>query len=126
MLMIRFQRVGRKNDPSFRVVVTDSHNGPRSGRFLEIVGAHNPKTNQTELKAERIKHWMEHGAKASDTLHNLLVSKGIIKGKKINVLPKKTPPQKEAPAAEAVPVSEAASAASEAAKSAEESAQPSS
>lgn len=91
MLAIRLQRVGRTNDPSFRVVVTRSTNGPKSGKFLEIVGNHNPRTHVTALNAERIKHWMSVGAKPSDTLHNLLISHKIIEGKKRNVLPRKSP-----------------------------------
>ncbi len=43
MLTIRLQRVGRKNDPSFRVVVTDSKHGPQSGKFLEVVGAYDAR-----------------------------------------------------------------------------------
>ena len=81
MLMIRLQRVGRTNDPSFRVVVTDSKNGPKSGKFLEIIGSHNPRTDATTIDAERVKHWMAHGAQTSDTLHNLLISQKIIEGK---------------------------------------------
>ena len=95
MLAIRLQRVGRTNDPSFRVVVTRSTNGPKSGKFLEIVGNHNPRTHVTALNAERIKHWMSVGAKPSDTLHNLLISHKIIEGKKRNVLPRKSPIKKE-------------------------------
>ena len=95
MLAIRLQRVGRTNDPSFRVVVTRSTNGPKSGKFLEIVGNHNPRTHVTVLNAERIKYWMSVGAKASGTLHNLLISHKIIEGKKINVLPRKSPIKKE-------------------------------
>ncbi len=89
MLMIRLQRVGRKNDPSFRVVLTDSKNGPRSGKYLEILGSHDARKGKAQLKADRIKYWLGVGAKASGTLHNLLVSHKIIPSKKINVLPKK-------------------------------------
>lgn len=81
MLIIRFQRVGRKNDPAFRVVVTEKRSKPKSGE-LEILGSHHPKTKATVLKNERILYWISKGAKASDTVHNLLVSKGVIKGKK--------------------------------------------
>lgn len=95
MLVIRLQRVGRKNDPSFRVVVTRSTNGPKSGKFLEIVGNHNPRTDVTALNTERIKHWISVGAQPSDTMHNLLISKKIIEGKKVNVLPRKSPIKKE-------------------------------
>lgn len=91
MLMIRLQRVGRKHDPSFRVVLTDSKNGPKSGKFNEILGFHNPRTKETKLEAEKIKARIASGAQLSDTLHNLLITQKIIEGKKINVLPKKKP-----------------------------------
>lgn len=82
--MIKFQRVGRKNDPAFRIVVTEKRSKPKSGE-LEILGSYHPKTKHTVLKQERILHWLSKGAKASDTVHNLLVSKGFIQGKKINI-----------------------------------------
>lgn len=92
MLKIRLQRVGRKHDPSFRVVVTDSTRGPKSGNFIEILGNYDARQkDKTQLNVERIKHWISNGAKLSDTVHNLLINHNIIKGKKINVLPKKTP-----------------------------------
>ena len=91
MLKIRLQRIGRKNDPAFRAVLTDSKNSTKSGRFLEIVGTYNPKAGETVFKTERIQYWMSKGAKLSDTMHNFLVHQGVIKGKKINVLPKKKP-----------------------------------
>lgn len=95
MLMIRLQRVGRRNHPSFRVIVTESQRGPKSGDFIENVGSYNPHVNEVVLNAERIKHWIGNGAQVSDTVHNLLISQKIIEGKKINVLPKKTPIVKE-------------------------------
>lgn len=104
--MIRLQRTGRKHEPTYRLVVTDSQNSTKSGRYLEVVGNHDPrKDNRTELKADRIKHWLSHGAKATGTVHNMLISHKIITGKKINVLPRKSPPKKEGDAAatEAVP-----------------------
>jgi len=91
MLKIRLQRIGRKNDPAFRAVLTDSKNSTKSGRFLEIVGTYNPKAGETKLETERIKYWMSKGAKLSDTMHNFLVHEKVIPGKKVNVLPKKTP-----------------------------------
>lgn len=89
MLKIRLQRIGRKNDPAFRVVLTDSKNSAKSGKFLEIVGTYNPRTKEKNFKGDRIKYWMEKGAKLSDTMHNFLIDQKIILGKKINVLPKK-------------------------------------
>lgn len=91
MLKIRLQRVGRKNDPSFRAVLTDSKNSTKSGKFLEIVGTYNPKTKENNFKGDRIKYWVSKGAKLSDTLHNFLVHNKIIEGKKVNVLSKKKP-----------------------------------
>lgn len=98
MLKIRLQRIGRKNDPSFRVVLTDSKNSAKSGRFLEILGTYNPKgkdkAGEKKLEQDRIKYWLSKGAKCSDTMHNFLVHDKVIEGKKRNVLPKKKPTQK--------------------------------
>jgi small subunit ribosomal protein S16 len=91
MLKIRLQRIGRKNDPSFRAVLTDSKNSTKSGKFLEILGTYNPKAGEKNLLTERIKYWMSQGAKCSDTMHNFLVHDKVIVGKKVNVLPKKKP-----------------------------------
>ena len=91
MLKIRLQRIGRKNDPSFRVVLTDSKNSTKSGKFLEILGTYNPKASEKNLENDRIKYWMSKGAKCSDTMHNFLIHDKIIEGKKVNVLPKKKP-----------------------------------
>jgi small subunit ribosomal protein S16 len=91
MLKIRLQRIGRKNDPAFRVVLTDSKNSTKSGRFLEIVGTYNPKAGVTKFDTDRIKHWMSKGAQVSDTVHNFLVHQKVLEGKKKNVLPKKKP-----------------------------------
>jgi small subunit ribosomal protein S16 len=95
MLKIRLQRIGRKNDPSFRAVLTDSKNSTKSGKFLEIVGTYNPKEGKTNFKTERILYWLGKGAKLSDTMHNFLVHQKAIEGKKINVLPKKSPTKKK-------------------------------
>jgi small subunit ribosomal protein S16 len=95
MLKIRLQRIGRKNDPAFRAVLTDSKNSTKSGKFLEILGTYNPKSGEKNFnrnfQTDRIKYWMSRGAKCSDTMHNFLVHDKIIDGKKINVLPKKKP-----------------------------------
>jgi len=96
MLKIRLQRVGRKNDPSFRIVVTDSKRGPKSGDNVELLGSYNPHVNNVQIDGDRVKHWISVGAQVSDTMHNLLIKEKIIEGKKINVLPKKNPIKKEA------------------------------
>lgn len=84
MLMIRFQRRGRTNDPSFRIVVQEKRSKPKSGE-LEILGSFHPKTKATIIKNDRILYWISKGAKPSPRVHNLLISKGVIRGKKINV-----------------------------------------
>ena len=91
MLKIRLQRTGRKNVPTFRIVLTDSKNSTKSGKYLEILGNHDARTDAGDVKKDRVLHWMAQGAQLSDTLHNMFINKKIISGKKINVLPKKTP-----------------------------------
>ncbi len=91
MLMMRLQRVGRKNDPSFRIVVTDKRTGVKSDRHVDRLGSYNPKMNHVQIDGEKAKEWLAKGVQPSDTLHNILVSQKIIEGKKKNVLPKKSP-----------------------------------
>ena len=74
MLVIRMQRVGRKNDPAFRVVLTEKRSKPKSGE-QEILGSYHPKTKETILKNERISYWISKGAQVSATVHNLLLAK---------------------------------------------------
>ena len=97
MLVIRFFRIGKKNQPSFKIVVTDKRKPPKAGRFTEEVGFYNPQTKEKILKAERIKHWLSVGAKASDTVHNLLVSEKIIEDKKTPIYIKKTKKEEKPP-----------------------------
>lgn len=85
MLVIRFFRQGKKNQPSFKIVVTDKRKSSTGGRFVEDVGFYNPITKEKNLKAERIKYWISVGAKPLETVHNLLVSGKIIEGKKIKI-----------------------------------------
>lgn len=91
MLMMRLQRVGRKNDPSFRIVVTDKRTGPKSDKHIDRLGSYNPKLNQVQLDAAKAKEWLAKGVQPSDTVHNILVGQKVIDGKKKNVLPKKAP-----------------------------------
>lgn len=95
MLKIRLKRVGRKNDPSYRLVVVPSTTGPKSGNVLEVLGNYDPRRNVKEVNGERVKHWISEGAQVSDTVHNILVSEKVIEGKKKNVLPRKSPVKKE-------------------------------
>lgn len=95
MITLRLQRIGRKNDSHFRLVATDSKNAAKSGKFIEVLGAFNPKQGTFSAKADRVKHWVAMGAKPSVTAFNLLLEKGMVEGKKKHALPKKTNVKKE-------------------------------
>ena len=88
MLTIRLQRVGKKNQPAFRLILTEKKN-PVKGKFQEILGSYNPRLKTKSLKGERIKYWLSKGAKLSPRVHNLLVTHKLITAPKINVV--KTP-----------------------------------
>jgi len=106
MLVIRLFRVGKKNQPSFKIVVTNKKKASRRGRFVEEVGFYNPLTKEKVLRNERVKYWLSMGAKPSDTVFNLLISEKIIEGKKIDVHKK---PKESVEATPAVSVSTAPS-----------------
>lgn len=89
MLMIRFQRIGRKNDPAFRIAVLEKTSGPKAGKYVDLVGTYNPKTKASTLKPELIKSWMDKGAQLSPSVSNLLVKMGAIEGKVVQVISKK-------------------------------------
>lgn len=108
MLVIRLLRTGKRNQPSFKIVVVEKTKSSTSGRFIEEVGFYNPQTKEKVLKEERIKYWLSVGAKPLETVHNLLVSEKIIEGKKIKIYrkpkeQKETVPATTAPAVEAAP-----------------------
>jgi small subunit ribosomal protein S16 len=88
------QRIGRKNEAHFRIVLTDHKNAAKSGKFQEILGSYNPKEGVVTMQEDRVKYWMSVGAQPSDTVYNFLVTKGVITGKKINVLSRKAPTKK--------------------------------
>ena len=123
MLKIRMQRMGAINQPSFRIVVTEHTAGPQAGKYVERVGFYNPRSKERTLVEDRIKYWMSVGAQPSGTVHNMLVSAGVLNAKKINVLPKKTVaksaptegPKKEEPAVAVPPEAALAVEAAEAA-----------
>lgn len=90
MLKIRLQRVGRIHEPTFRLVLTDSKNSTKSGKYLEILGNYDSrKGDKAVLNSDRIKYWMSMGAQVSPTVHNMLVQTKVISGKKVNNLPLK-------------------------------------
>jgi small subunit ribosomal protein S16 len=90
MLIIRFSRVGKKNKAQFKIMLQE-HTFAPGGKHVEILGSYDPHKKIAVLKEERIKYWLSKGAKASDTVHNLLVSKNIISDrKKVVKIPQKS------------------------------------
>ncbi len=83
MLVIRLTRVGKKNQPEYRFIVSEKHKDPW-GDALEYLGYYNPRTEPPTitLKEERIKYWLSQGAQVSDTVRNILIDKGILSGQK--------------------------------------------
>jgi small subunit ribosomal protein S16 len=79
MVTIRLRRTGKKKQPNYRLVVTDSRS-PRDGKFIEVLGHYNPvrQPKVLEVKADRARYWLSVGARPSDTVVGLL--------KKVNVL----------------------------------------
>ncbi len=94
MLKIRLQRIDRKNETHFRLVLTDSKNATKSGKFLEILGSYNPKLSTFVCEKAEVSKWIANGAQVTPTVHNFLVKEGVVEGKKKNVLPKKSPTTK--------------------------------
>lgn len=86
MLKIRLTRVGKKNSPSYRVVVAEQKKAVKR-KFIEIIGNYNPtlKPKQIVINKERAIFWMGRGAQASDTVNNLMCDLGILNKKdKVN------------------------------------------
>lgn len=82
MLVIRLQRVGKKHQASFKIVLQDRRWKP-SGKALELLGFYNPISKEKKFQQERIKYWISKGAQPSPTLHNMLVDAKIIEGEKV-------------------------------------------
>lgn len=78
MVRIRLRRVGGKNQPSYRIVAADKES-PRDGRFLEILGFYNPRTEPStiQLHEDRIYHWLSNGAQPSESVRQVLGSVGF-------------------------------------------------
>jgi len=89
---IRLTRVGKKRQPSYRVVVADSRS-PRDGRYIEQIGRYDPTTEPSivEIDNERAAYWMERGAQPSSQVRKLLEISGTlaarpIKDRKVHVV----------------------------------------
>ena len=118
MLKIRMSRGGAKKRPVYKIVVADSRK-PRDGRFIEKVGFFNPllpkdKKERLSLDIERIKYWLEKGARPSDRIARFLGEANVIpkpaqKNNPIKAKPKKKAQERLAAAEEAKKAAEEAS-----------------
>jgi len=79
MVKIRLRRIGAKKQPTYRFVVADAH-APRDGRFIEILGHYNPRTEPRTVVVDEAKarQWLEKGAEPSNTVRRLFAEKGIM------------------------------------------------
>jgi small subunit ribosomal protein S16 len=79
VIKLRLRRMGAKKQPSYRIVAAESTK-PRDGRFIEIIGHYDPKTDPYTLRVdeERAKYWLEHGAQPTETVRSLLVKSGVL------------------------------------------------
>jgi small subunit ribosomal protein S16 len=123
MLTIRLQRIGKKGQPSYRLVVAERRSKVGAPP-TEDLGAYNPFTKQASFKADRVNHWIGVGASPTVTVHNLLVKNGVVTTPKRRVYMKQAvakvvEPEAEAPKVETPkvePVKEEAPAPAEAPK----------
>jgi small subunit ribosomal protein S16 len=79
MVRIRLRRTGLKGQPSYRIIAADKES-PRDGRFLEILGFYNPRTNPStvEVKEDRVYDWMSKGAQPSDSIVKIFNTIGLM------------------------------------------------
>ncbi|MBI4138672.1 30S ribosomal protein S16 [Candidatus Uhrbacteria bacterium] len=83
MLSIRLTRIGKRKQPTYRLIVTEKGRDPW-GRSLEILGQVNPRSTPptVNLKEDRVRHWISKGAQPTDTVWNLLNDLKIVEGPK--------------------------------------------
>jgi len=96
MVRIRLRRIGLKGQPTYRIVAADKES-PRDGRFLEILGFYNPRTDPAtiHIKEDRVYHWMKNGALPSESVEQVFKGAGVMerferfkKGEAVDVLVK--------------------------------------
>ena len=77
MLKLRLKRMGRKKQPTYRLVVMEN-TSRRNGRPVEQVGYYNPLTKESFFEIEKIREWLKHGVKPTQTVRDLLKKANII------------------------------------------------
>jgi ribosomal protein S16 len=85
MLRIRLSRVGRKNQPFFKIVVIPKSAPPKGGKFRDQVGTYDPVNKDVTIDSEKARKWIAQGAQPSETVHNLFIKHGVIRGRKVAV-----------------------------------------
>ncbi|MBU2595459.1 30S ribosomal protein S16 [Patescibacteria group bacterium] len=94
MLKIRLSRTGKKNSPSFRIVVTEHYKPVKAG-FIEHFGFYNPSSKQFQIDKKKLESWMKKGATCSPTVNNLLVREKIFKKDKVIKITRVPKPKEE-------------------------------
>ncbi|MDO8585314.1 MAG: 30S ribosomal protein S16 [bacterium] len=112
MLTLKLQRIGKKHQASYRLIVGEKRE-KLNGKQLEDLGWYDPRADKMNFNKERALYWISKGAQKTDTVHNLLIKAGVIEGKKIAV--HKQPKKKEGEKTAEAPKAEAAAPAAEAA-----------
>ena len=83
MLRIKMSRIGKKNKPMYRIIISERSKDPY-GDALEILGTYNPYTKEfLSTKKDRIEYWLSQGAQMTPTVNNLLVGLNVVKGEKV-------------------------------------------
>lgn len=82
MLKLRLQRRGKKNYATYRVVVADQH-APIQGKFIDDLGFYNPHTKAFSVAGDQVEKWLGQGVQPSATVHNLLVTHGLLIADKV-------------------------------------------
>jgi small subunit ribosomal protein S16 len=96
MLKIRLQRTGRANDPYFRLIVTPHTHKAKTGKPTEVIGNIDVQQGKREINKERASYWLAEGAQPSETVYNMFIDEGILKGDKQKTLsPKKAKSKKK-------------------------------
>jgi small subunit ribosomal protein S16 len=79
LLKIRLARIGKKKQPTYRVVIADAR-APRDGKYVEIVGSYNPRMEPTTfvIDEDKVKDWLHKGAQPTMIMHKLLAKQGLM------------------------------------------------
>jgi len=85
MLAIKFNRIGKKHQPSYRIVVAEKRS-KMGGKFVEDLGWYNPTSKEFKVNKERAEYRLKTGAQPTDTVYNLLVKAGVVSGPKRKIV----------------------------------------